>query len=527
MQLILNDLMTLGGFAECRLIAGKSGVNREIKSITVLEVPEVAKWVSGGEFILTSMYAVKEDVEAQLKLIDRLNLSGAAGLGIKPAHFLGQVSRDIIEKANALEFPIIEIPEHVTYLDLMSPVMHTLFDNKVVLQEDLDRATRILHEMALNQQGIEEYANTIRLLVANEITIESELPTINSFFANNQIEPLTSSQKQELSILGRALQVDRIINGETTACLVVPIVSDGEYFGNISSWGNYDEHRSKDIAVLEKAASLLSFEFLKNKMQLDIEHRYESDFMRELLFSERVVEKSLIEWGGKYHITKDDSYICILFSVKKGDSGDKDFQVLRNYRLTNVLKQMHSDALVGSIRNGICILLPIKNGIDYKATVMKYYHQIKGLIGQEFQLSTGVGKVEKGIRGIQLGFQQSEKALYFAEQQHSNISLYFYEDLGVYRLIYSVRNEIELDYFYNETLQGILRDSKGAELLKTLEVYFANNESLKDTASALFIHVNTLKYRLNRVEELSGYSVRNSEDKMNLFLALKISHLVG
>lgn len=526
MNLILRDLLKLGGFSECRLIAGEGGLDRQIKSITVLEVPEVAKWVSGDEFILTSLYAVKDDLEAQLQLVERLNASGAAGLGIKPAHFIGEIAKEILEKGDKLNFPIIEIPENVIYLELMSPVMHALFNNKVVLQEDLERATKILNELSLREQGIQEYAKTIGFLVNNEITIESELPIIDSYIPNGKLQSLEESKKQEFSIVRRALQMDRYLNDSPVSCMVVPIIVEGDYFGNITSWGNYDEHLSKDIAVLEKAASLLSFEFLKSKMQLDIEQRYESDFMRELLFSQNIREKSVIEWGGKYRISKNDRYACLLFSVVKAGTGEKQFLILRNYRLTSVLKQIYPRALVGAIRNGICIIAPVESVDQLRKLADHYYNQIKGQIGKDHELSLGVGKSEIGVKGIQDSFLQADKALYFAERQDRKEQISFYESLGVYRLIYSVRNERELSEFFKETFQGLLKESKSEELFYTLTVYFDNNESLKETARELFIHVNTLKYRLGRIEELTGYSLKKSEDKMNLFIGMKIAALM-
>lgn len=526
MKLILRDLLKLGGFSECRLISGEGGLGKSIKSITVLEVPEVAKWVNGDEFILTSLYAVKDDLEAQLQLVERLNASGAAGLGIKPAHFIGEIAKEILEKGDELNFPIIEIPENVTYVELMSPVMHALFNNKIVLQEDLERATKILNELSLREQGIQEYAKTIGFLVNNEITIESELPTINSYLPNRKLQPLEESKKQELSIVRRALQMDRYMGDNIIPCMVVPIIVEGDYFGNITSWGDYGEHLSKDIAVLEKAASLLSFEFLKNKMQLDIEQRYESDFIRELLFSQNIREKSVIEWGGNYRITKNDRYACLLFSVINAETKEKQFLVLKNYRLTNVLKQLYSRALVGAIRNGICIIAPVESTNQLKNLAKQYYIHINGQIGENLELSLGVGKPEVGLKGIQYSFLQADKALYFAERQDKKEHISFYEELGVYRLIYSVRNETELNDFFKETFYKLLEEPKSEEFFYTLKVYFDNNESLKETSKELFIHVNTLKYRLGRIEELTGYSLKKSEDKMNLFIGMRIADLV-
>ncbi|EMR06599.1 Sugar diacid regulator [Bhargavaea cecembensis DSE10] len=526
MELTMRDLLKLGGFTECQLVAGERGLKRQVNSITVLEVPEVAKWAKGGEFMLTSLYAVKDDLTAQLRLLERLNASGASGIGIKPAHFIGEIPKVLLARGNELEFPIIEIPEHLPYLDLMSPAMHALFNKKVVLQEDLDRATRLLEELSLTDQGIGQYVKTISFILKTDVSIESELPTIDSSNIPEGLEDLSDHQKKELTIVKRPLKLERRINEKLVSCAVAPIIVEGEYFGNITSWNHYIEYLANDVAILERAASKLSFEFLKQKVHLDIEQRYESDFMRELLFSETIREKQVVEWGGKYRIGHHQRYTCLLFSVLDSETGEKQYHVLKNYRLTNYLKQLNPQALVGAIRNGICIILPNTSDQQLRHMANQYYNGISGQISQNFRLALGTGKSEIGVAGIQDSFLQAEKALYFAETEERQKRIIYYDNLGIYRLIYSVRNEEELRSFYFETFQGLLQEAKRDEFFETLRTYFLHDESLKETANALFIHVNTLKYRLRKIEELSGYSLRKTEGKMNLFIGLKIAELI-
>ncbi len=526
MGIELRDVLKLGGFSECRVIAGHGGLNREIDSITVLEVPEVAKWVKGNELILTSLYAVKEDLEAQNTLIERLYAAGATALAIKPSDFLREISKEIIATGNRLNFPIIEIPNHIKYVDIMVPVMHVIFDKKVVLQEDLEYAMKILNELSLVEQGIEVYAKNIELIIKNEITIESELPTVASYSMGVDIDLLDTEKKRELSIIQRPLQMKRVYKGQDVSCVVVPIIVEGEYLGNITSWGQYDQHLSVDLAILEKAATLLSFEFLKMKVKIDIEQQYESDFIRELLFSHSIREQSVIEWGGNYRITKNSQYVCLLFSVQDSKTSSKQYQLLKNYKLTNILKSIESTALIGSIQNGICIILPVPNGEDMSRLATEYYNKIAGQIGSTYKLFLGIGRVETGLKGIQESFLQAEKALYFSEKAIVSSRIVSYDALGVYRLIYSINNDVELENIYNETLGELVNADGSSELLHTLKTFFEYNEVLKDTSEALFIHVNTLKYRLNKIEELTGYSLRKSEEKLNLFIGLKIYDLL-
>src|SRR5439155_10764587 len=103
-----------------------------------------------------------------------------------------------------------------------------------------------------------------------------------------------------------------------------------------------------------------------------------------------------------------------------------------------------------------------------------------------------------------------------------------FADLGVYRLLYAFRQSGELAAFCEETLATLLEyDAKnGTALVETLEVYFRCDASLHAAAEALFLHRNSLAYRLRRISEITGLVLDNLEDRFRLQLALKGYRLV-
>lgn len=526
MELTLRNAMRLGKFSECEVVAGHKGLSRVVKNITIMEVPEVVQWLKDKELILTSLFAIKDDLNAQNTLIQKLNTAGATALAIKPSQFIKTIPTGITESANRLGFPIVIIPDHVKYLDILSPVMHHIFNEKVVLQEEVEDATKILHELSLHDQGIGVFAENLSFLTKNKITIESEVSFIKlSTTLFKDFTPLNEGQKYELSIIQRPLQINREYENNSVSCIVAPILVDGEYFGNITSWGMPNGHLSLDLAILEKASTLLSLEFLKLKVKHSIEQQYESDFMREVLFSHNITEKNVIEWGKEHRITKDKQYVCLLFSARYQKSKNKHYEKLKDYNINDIIKKTKNDILVGYIRNGICVILPANenNLIEYYKRI---FSEIKKHIGSEFNLSAGVGRKETGPIGIQKSFQQADQALYLSETMYDFDEIVFYDDLGAYRLINQLKDNQELYDFHEETIGKLISKDKNNELLHTLKEYYIQDEILKITANSLFIHVNTLKYRIKKVEEITGCDLKTSEGKMNIYLGLKIHELL-
>ncbi|WP_339226833.1 PucR family transcriptional regulator ligand-binding domain-containing protein [Oceanobacillus sp. FSL K6-2867] len=524
MSLSLRNAMKLGKFSECEIVAGHQGLARIIENITIMEVPDIIQWLKGKELILTSLFAIKDDLDAQNMLVQQLHNSGASGLAIKTSRYIQTIPDEIINTANRLGFPVIIIPDHVKYLDILSPVMHHVFNDKVVLQEDLDQATKILHEISLHSQSIDDFRMHVSNLTKNMITIESEFPFIELPDLEKSITPLSERQIDELSVIQRPMQYEREIDRKAISCIVAPIIVDKQYYGNITCWEVNNKHLSTDLAILERASSLLSLEFLKLKVKYDVEQQYKNDFIRELLFSENMKAKNLIEWGDKYRITRQDAYRCLLIRAMDRNSAEEMNVELKGYRMDAIIQRIIPGVLIGHISKGICIILPALE--DREHLCHKILEVLSKDVASTVQLHLGVGRLETGPEGIQQSYVQAEQALRLGISVMHTQEILYYDDLGSYRLLSKLKDDHELLAFYDETVGRLLPYDTRNELLNTLTSYFYNDEILKLTANDLFIHVNTLKYRIKRIEELTGHDLKKSEGKMNLYLGLKIHRLL-
>ena len=99
-----------------------------------------------------------------------------------------------------------------------------------------------------------------------------------------------------------------------------------------------------------------------------------------------------------------------------------------------------------------------------------------------------------------------------------------YDELGVVRLFVASQGDDSIRDFVSQMLGDIIDydERKDGRLLETLRVYFESNCSQQDAAEKLFVHHKTVRYRLTRIEELSGLDLSKHEDRINLDLALKV-----
>ena len=136
------------------------------------------------------------------------------------------------------------------------------------------------------------------------------------------------------------------------------------------------------------------------------------------------------------------------------------------------------------------------------------------------QIHIGWGSPFDQLPAAKQSLEQAELALKVA--MTSGKKRYFgYESLGFYKVLFNVSNRKELESFRSEVLGPLNEYDKrhGGELLPTLTAFLEDTENLSIVADKLHIHRNTLRYRLQKVEEITGRNLGDTQDRMHLFFA--------
>jgi purine catabolism regulator len=148
MHLTVEEALSIYPLSEARLIAGSKGKQRIVKSINVMDALEILDWIREGEMLLTTAYLIKDNPEKASSLLQMLNRRGSAGLGIKLCRFWNAVPEALIEEAELLGFPLIELPFRFTFFDQM----YGLF------RAELTSGSGILQTMMAKQRELKRFA---------------------------------------------------------------------------------------------------------------------------------------------------------------------------------------------------------------------------------------------------------------------------------------------------------------------------------------------------------------------------------
>ncbi|MCM3760940.1 PucR family transcriptional regulator ligand-binding domain-containing protein [Alkalihalobacillus oceani] len=528
MTTTIKDLMKSGGLRECKIIAGHSGIETEVKYVTIMEVPDILNWLKGGELLLTSLYPIRDSVDKQKELIKQLASIGTAAVAIKPYRFVDDIQVILVE-AEKYGMPIIEIPKHISYLDILWPAVNEIFESKVILQEDYEQAEQLLQEISIEEYGLSYFIDSLSGLTRNPITVESQLPYIETPAPPKDIESLLPQQKDELALMKRSLRMTRVMNKEEIECIVAPIIVDKECLGFITCWGVNEVHLKVDFALMNKASTLLSIEFLKQKVKHDVKKQYVNNFLVELLTQEGHNEKFVEKYAAEFAFSADSLYVVVYIAAADEQNGQQLDELLA------ATHQYYTGCIVGEVSRQSILLLPVQhsNFAGLRADILELYHHLE----QNPQLMDmvshiGVGSCAKGIKELQNSYVEAKLACDLGpkvrHKKKEDRKLTFYDELGIFKVIHSLSNEEIMRGYYEETIEPILAfdQQRQTNFFETVIAYFEENEHLQRTAERMNVHVNTLKYRLTKIEKLTGLNLKTSEGKQMLYLGLNIYYLL-
>lgn len=281
------------------------------------------------------------------------------------------------------------------------------------------------------------------------------------------------------------------------------------------------------------AALALAIQLVKEKEFALSEKRYIDAFLFDLLYGNMDSGKDIIARGKLWGWDLSRPQCVLVFELDDYDyfAGDKDaLEILLDSVRAGMNELGEKSILTKRKREVISILFKSKDSVkaqnEYtKLVIEKISNQVRQRIpGRGLRL--GVGRIYNNAKDIFRSYQEAKVALELGKLMDSRFSTPFFAKLGLSRILYN-HDRQELAELYKETLGELERYDlvQKADLMKTLETYLAYRCDLRDTARVIFVHPNTLRYRLKQIQEILDVDLNDFDTKLNLMVAFKIKFI--
>lgn len=191
--------------------------------------------------------------------------------------------------------------------------------------------------------------------------------------------------------------------------------------------------------------------------------------------------------------------------------------------IQNLFPDKNKDFVFNITENDVVLVKEIKSGIDARE-LEKLARSIADTLSSEFytKANVGIGTSVANVKDLARSFKEAQIALEVGKVFDTDKSIVSYNNLGIARLIYHLPTTL-CETFLNEVFKkkGSI-ESLDAETLFTIQKFFENNLNVSETSRKLFVHRNTLVYRLEKIKKLTGLDLREFDHAIVLKIALMV-----
>ncbi len=513
----VDTLITGGVFRRGAVLAGSSGLKRPLRMVSVIEVPDIADWVHPGELLITTAFAFKDNVKLLADLVATFADQGLAGLAIKPRRFLSDLSSAILQQADSKGFPIIEVDPHVTYGDLLKQISEMILSNNVASQTQfLEVIYKELTRALVDQNGLEGLGTRLAKILRRPAMIESP-GAGRQYFAPQgmnirEVEPLFAQVlwHRSMSVNDHAVVYAMGPRGGTYACAVQVRVGDGlRNKGSVYVLDSDPTASDVIIKSTEYAASLAAVEMIRIETVQKVNQHYRNTFMAEWLDGRVTDRRQIIDRGRQCGWQLEQDHWLIMVRSPNTEP-----------ILDDAASVVGPDAIVCPKGRDLIILVPESTGGSASDAVAMML-QKHGINRENVLISDSVGPVPS--ENMAATYQEMAELLEVGEAIGA-LGRITRESLGIYALWPLIPDKQKLREFLWKNLSSVILydQSHHTQLMETLEAFLDARGNVTATAKRLFVHYNTVLYRLKKVDELTPMRFLDSDEgQLLLHVAVK------
>ena len=537
---ILAEVLALPRFSDLQLLSSHSNLTQPLESVEITETPDVADFIPKNVMILTTAMIYKDDQEKLKPFIDSLKQAECTALGIKVGRFLDEISPEIVAYASAVDLPLIKIPSTQPLGGLLHEIVGYLRDSKTeqmsVAFDIQKRFSTLLMQDVDATRFIAEFAKILNAPIILLSPWQQVIAHSNYFYGNQKsaeffIEQLSKDHFQQLAQEKKIfrLQDERQENIQVAG---FPIrVNDYFPYYLLVLSPEQIPYPISEFAI-DQAILVLTFMLFKNQKIAESFEHLKTDFLDRLLDTHQEAlskHQNWLELWKNYRLINSDYYqLAIVYGVTKPENethiryqqaeGQLIFQWLKEQ-----LPEILPDVALFKLKNqnkSILIFQSKKN--DHLMILQNLAERLQQAL--PITLRFALGNAYENLKDLPNSYIEASSTLEASLHAQKPATVQLFHPKGLAGLFEKIGTE-DVEYFCQQQLKELAYPTEPTlqELRKTLKVFLDFNCEITKTANALYLHRNTIKYRMNQCEKLLGTSIQEPETSLLLRVALELS----
>ncbi|MFI0407086.1 PucR family transcriptional regulator [Actinomadura sp. 3N508] len=564
--LSVGEVLGVSTLNGARLIAGRSGLERIVQRLNVMEVPDILSWVKPNELLLTTGYPLRNTPQSLDNLVSDLDERGLAALAIKLGRYLDSLPAEMIAQADRRGFPLILLPNDVGFDDILNQVLTDILNRQASVLARTEEVHRALVQIVLCGGGLQEVVDEVAtLLDVAVVVVDGEQRVLAGAGPDEHVQAMRAFDAGRHAACGRG--GCGIIGAHGTGDhLVVPVMAGGFDHGRIIAFSPGGTLRGSDLGILERAATVAALVVTKQQAVAAVESKYRADFLRDILAGRAGDDDRVIAHCAGFGWDLDRPVMVVVAELdgrprgtppapetdgkargkgteaeaatRGGGRGaeERSAQERLAAAWTTAVRRHDRGAAVASFAHEVVAVIGADGGDPAELTagpVQAMLKEASSIFAEHLPVrrtfSTGISRTVTSPAALPEAYEQAVKAVRVGRQLNGAGARAHFDQLGVYRLLSLVSDPEELHAFVRETLGDLATDDEPelVDLRRTLQVLLETNLNVAETARRLHFHYNTLRYRIGKLERMLGAFTEDAHLRLNLTLALHVLRMRG
>jgi PucR family transcriptional regulator, purine catabolism regulatory protein len=524
-------------FTDAKCISGESNLGNIVSWTHIINDNNVVSWVHDNDLLLSNANGIYKNKDAQKKFILDVIQSGLSGLVISVGNYFDEVPEQITTIARENNFPIITIPYQVRFVDITQAIHERILRDKNNLTERVFKIHDILTNLVVEGCGLEKFAETLASILNRSVTIEDPNLKILAYSLVGPTDAIRTrtiemgyTPTEVVNYLRKLGVFERIqkdpkpqylkpipamgINFER---IVAPILIGDQLFGYIWIIANGDSLTQLDYLAIERGAIVAALITSRDLAVYEAEQRGKSKIIDHLidpetseltLQSDEIVER--LGMSGDYQIIN-------VQNISDKINTKHSFIPL----LTEQIKKQGFQATNIERSKSMLLILNTQN----EQHTLRFLHLLSSFsIEADLNWVIGVSQISNTIDQFRRAFHEAIDATRIGAILGSEqTSYWFYSKLGFLTWIMETPTETLKNNYYYRLVENMdqYESERNADMLKTLDIYFGTFANAQETAKILFIHRNTLRQRLKKIQEIWNIQLDDPFEMLNIYYAIK------
>lgn len=532
----IQDLLTDERFSDFSLISGAAGINREISTVTVVDTPDGAQWLTGNELVITTAFMLKDDENALLGFLRLLNMKKVSGLCIKTGRYIREIPESARRLSDELQLPLILIPTKYPFSDIINPVLSQIVNQQAakLMQASIIHAK--FTELAISDASIPEILTTLSLIIG-----------VPSACLDLESQKLWYSDPS--SKLAQDLQrMDPVCLSETglEEFDIHVIANHNQRFGYlIFQKGTFDTHSDLSFqTAIENAVTniILREQTLISNRQ--VAEQYKNALVHDLLInnikSETEIHNRASIYGWDFHnggivAAVDINNIKQRFSeqISTNTSHVLEHITTEIFQISiQEMKRQYPNSYYMTLSDIIAFIVTVEpeEKPNLHEGMERVFHGIQTRLKNiPFTITLGVGSYRENISEVHRSYEEARAAINLGYTLNWYDRALFYDKMDLYRILVPILVSPDAMSCCLRCLEPLVVYDRenGRYLLETLRQISRCDWNIKLAAERMFLHPNSVKYRFDQICNLMNMNLRERNNRLLVEIALLIDMMSG